>query len=194
MDIPAQWIGVVSPPDSQAFVYISQGKSSYKLASGSSTFDTKTSAPAPFSTGLTGPMVGMGDHGEHNHWRAVVQVMVDVRNLVGDITVGVTYKNQNGKPKTKTKLYHGPAYTPGVGGGYGDPGWSYSEVPHYGTTPKISSTLIAVSAIDKRIPVQIDDIMNEAQWFYYTPVGYGSYQIHSVSFEGISLGVRPDLQ
>ena len=193
MNIPAQWIGVVSPQTDAAFVYISQGKSSYKLIPGDSTFDSKGSVPTPFSTALTGPMVGMGDHGEHNHWRATVQTMFDMRNIIGDITVGINYKNQNGRLKTKSTVWPGPVYTPGTGGGYGDPGWSYSNLPSYASEPAISVGSGAVTAVDKRIPLRVDDIMNEAEWFYSTPVGYCAYQLRSVSFEGISLGVRPDL-
>ncbi len=50
------------------------------------------------------------------------------------------------------------------------------------------------SPVDVRVAVRVDDIMNEAQWFYSTPVGYNNYKVKAISFEGINLGVRPDLQ
>lgn len=196
LNIPAQWIGVISPQDSAAFVYICQGNKSYKLLAASSTYDTKDRTNVPFSAGASGPLIGMGGTA-HNQWQADVQTMFYIMGLVGDITLGVTYRNQNGKLKTKTKLYHGPVFTPSVVGGWGDPQWTYGGsplIPGWGSSPIIDDSSISLTTKDVRVPVRVDDIMNEAQWFFYTPVGYSSFKIRAISFEGINLGVRPDLQ
>lgn len=196
MDIPAQWIGVVSPQDSAAFVYICQGTKSYKLLASNSTYDVKNGVNVPFSTNAVGPLLGMGGNA-HNTWQADVQTMFYVMGLIGDITVGVTYRNQNGTLKTKQKIYHGPVFTPSVVGGWGDPQWTYGGfpiIPGWGASPAIDDSQGAVTAKDVRIPVRVDDIMNEAQWFFKTDVGYSSFKLRAVSFEGINLGVRPDLQ
>ena len=196
LDIPAQWIGVVSPQNDAAFVYICQGTKSYKLLPSTSTYDTKDGASVPFSTGATGPLLGMGGQAR-NTWQADVQAMFYIMGLVGDITVGVRYRNQNGALKTKTKKYIGPSYQPSSGGGWGDPQYTYAHFKQpqglSGTT-KIKDTGVAAQALDVRIPVRVDDIHNEAQWFYLTDPGYSNYKIRAVSFEGINLGVRPDLQ
>lgn len=193
LDIPAQWIGVVSPSDDAAFVYISQGAKTFKLLASTSTFDVKNGVNVPFSTGATGPLLGMGGKA-HNTWQADVQTMFYVMGLIGEITVGVRYRNQNGKLKTKTKTYQGPSYTPSGAGGWGDVGWGWDDGPGYATTPTLDDSAELLSPEDARIPVRVDDIMNEAQWFYLTPVGYTNYKIKAISFEGINLGVRPDLQ
>lgn len=196
LDIPAQWVGVVTPPKSAAFVYVCQGNRSYKLVPGSGTYDTKGGVPVPFSTKATGPLISMGGPA-HNHWQADVQVMFYVMGLVGEITVGVRYQDQNNRPKVKTKTYVGPSFHPSAAGGWADPGWTYAGFPMvlgWGSEPLIDSSVASVESADVRIPVQIDDIMNEAQWFYSTPVGFNKYKIKAISFEGINLGVRPDLQ
>lgn len=195
LDIPAQWIGVVTPQEAAAFVYVVQGKSSYKLLDGKSTYDTKDGVSAPFSTSATGPLVGMGGNA-HNVWQADVQTVFYVLGLIGEITVGVNYRNQNGTLKTKTKTFQGPSFTPSAAGGWGDPGWNYGSLPGpaWSSEPVINQSNIAVQASDVRIPIQIDDITNEAQWFFSTPVGYQAFKLRAVSFEGINLGVRPDLQ
>lgn len=194
LDIPAQWIGVVSPADNPAFVYVSQGKSTFKLSPGTATFDTVNGAPVPFSTGATGPLIPMGGQA-HNVWQADVQTVFYVRQLIGDITVGVTYRNQNGKLKTKTRIWHGPTYAPSGAGGWGDTGWAWGEPgPSWSSEPSIVGGTTPTSPTDVRIPIQIDDLTNEAQWFYTTPIGYCNYQIRAISFEGINLGVAPDLQ
>jgi hypothetical protein len=195
MDIKAQWIGVVTPQNASGFVYICQGNSTYKLLLGSSTFDVKGGFNVPFSTGATGPLMGMGGT-THNHWQADVQAMFYILGLIGDMTIGVNYRAQGGAIKTKTKLIHGPTYTPSVAGGWGDPGWTYANFPSpsYAGEPIISSKNAAVVTRDIRTPIQIDDIFNEAQWFFLTPVGFSAFKFRAVSYEGINLGVQPDLQ
>lgn len=194
-DIPAQWIDVVSPQNESAFIYVVQGNKSYKLVQGSATFDSIGGVPTPFSTSCTGPLIPLSPG--RNTWQADVQTMFYVVGLVGSITVGVTYRNQSGKLKTKTKTVNGPAYIPTKTGGWGDTGWTYGfapAVPGWGKEPTISSTAVAVVPQDIRIPVQVDDIMNEAQWFYSTDAGFNNYKIRVINFEGINLGVKPDLQ
>lgn len=194
LDIPAQWIGVVSPQDDAAFVYISQGNKTYQLLAGDTTYDVKGGLNVPFSTGATGALIGLGGT-VHNEWQAVVQVMFYVLGLIGDITLGVNYRNQNGKIKTKTKTYHGPAYAPSAAGGWGDTGWAWGAPgPDWSSEPVIDVSVGRVTPLDVRIPVQIDDIAVEGQWFYSTPAGYNNYKLKEISFEGIGLGVRPDLQ
>lgn len=193
LDIPAQWIGVVSPKSSAAFVYVCQGNKTYKLVRRSGTYDTKGGVSVPFSTGATGPLLGMGG-AAHNIWQADVQTVFEVSGLIGDITVGIIYRNQNGKLKTKKRVYHGPVFTPSVGGGWGDPGWSYGSGPSLSSHPAINDSANAVEAEDVRIPVRVDDITNEARWFFLTESALSDYKIRPISFEGINLGVRPDLQ
>lgn len=196
-NIPAQWIDVVSPSNEAAFIYVVQGNKSYKLSQGTATFDTKSGIPTPFSTSATGPLVPMSSNGARNHWQADVQAMFYIMGLVGSITVGVTYRNQNGKLKTKSKTYVGPSYTPSSSGGWGDPQWTYGKfpaIPGWSGSSKINTSSVALQPEDVRIPVQIDDIMNEAQWWFKTDAGYNSFKIRVVNFEGINLGVRPDLQ
>lgn len=194
LDIPAQWIGVISPQNDAAFVYISQGNKTYKLIDSDGSYDNKDGISVPFSTGATGARIGMGGQ-SHNEWMAGVQAMFYVIGLIGTITVGVTYWNQGGKPKTKTKTFTGPVFVPSSAGGWGDTGWSYANLPGpaWSQEPKLDDSKGGVTAVDKRIPVQIDDNFNEAQWFFFTPVGFNKYKLKSVSYEGINLGVRPDL-
>ncbi|MGI9028150.1 MAG: hypothetical protein ACR2FM_04930 [Candidatus Saccharimonadales bacterium] len=193
LDIPANWIGVISPRNDAAFVYISQGNKTYKLLASDSTYDTKDGVRVPFSTGATGPLLGMGGKA-NNTWQADVQTMFYIMGLVGSITLGVRYRNQNNKLKVKTRIYNGPTFVPSASGGYGDPAWSYSNLPSYADTPVIDNSGELSSPVDVRVPVQVDDIMSEGQWFYSTPIGYNKYRIKAISFEGISLGVRPDLR
>lgn len=195
LDIAAQWIGVVSPKTTSAFTYIRQGKKSYKLLDAFTTYDTIGGVSTPFDTGARGALVGVNS-AAHNTWQADVQAVFYIMGLIGSITVGVDYYNQNGHLKTKTKTYNGPVFRPSSAGGWGDPEWSYGgfgQIPGYRAGPKIDDSTTAITPVDKRIKVPIDEIFNEAQWWYQTPTGYSKYKLRAVSYEGINLGVRPDL-
>ena len=195
-DIPAQWIDIVSPLNESAFIYVCQGNKSYKLVPGVATFDVKGGVPAPFSTYTTGPFIPMGSPAR-NKWQADVQAMFYVMQLIGTITVGVTYKNQNGQLKTKSTTYNGSQYIPTTACGWGNTGWTYGDAPvitGWGKSSEINTSISPIIPVDARIPVQIDDIMNEAQWWYSTDIGYNSYKLRAISFEGVDLGIRPDLQ
>jgi len=196
LDIAANWIGTVSPPTSEAFVYICVGRQTYRLQDLLTTADFVNGELSPFSTRAVGALIsGGGD--AHNTWQAAVQAVFYLINVIGNVTVGVNYKNQSKVLKTKSKLYSGPVATPSISGGWGDTQWTYAnflQIPGWGSFPVIDTSSISVNPVSVRIPVRIDDITNELQWFITTDSGYNNYKLKSVSFEGVALGVRPDLQ
>lgn len=194
LDIEADWIGTVSPPDSPAFVYISQGNKTLKLFDSFGTVDY-VNGPSNFETWATGALMGFNEG--HNAYQALVQAMFYVRNLIGDIEVGVNYRNLNGKMKTKSKVYHGPAYVRSSAGSWDDPQYVFNNMPMlagWDEIPELSESNSAVERETKRIPLSINDLASEAQWWYRTPLGYNDYQLRVVSYEGENLGVKPDLR
>lgn len=197
LDIAADWIGTVSPPDSPAFVYISQGNKTLKLFESFGTVDYKGGPAQTFETWATGSLMGFSD--AHNSYQALVQAMFYIRNLIGDMTIGVNYRNQNGKIKTKSKVISGPVYVQSWSGGWDDPQYTYGygEFPMivgWDGVPMIDESNNAVQGITKRWPLSINDLASEAQWWYRTPNSYCKYQWRAVSYEGENLGVKPDLR
>lgn len=196
-NIAAQWIGVVSSPAEAAFTYVVIGNKSYKLRTGSATYDMTDGVPTPFSCSAAGALVPMSQSGVRNTWQATVQAIFYIVGLIGSITIGVTYRNQNGKLKTKSKTVVGPNYRPPIVGGWGDTQWGYAntpQIPGWRSSPSINVNLPAQSPQDIRAAIQIDDITNEAQWWFQTAAGYNNFKIRAFSMEGVNLGVRPDLQ
>lgn len=199
IDVPADWIGVVSPQESAAFVYICQGNKTYKLLDVTGTYDVKNGINVPFATSVTSPFVPLGGEA-HNGWQACIQAVFYLVGLVGTITLGVRFRNQsgskNGTTKVKTKVYQGPVFVPSTVGGWGDPHYTYSAFPqiagYVGGAP-IDAADGQLTSVDVRVAVPIDDIVNEAQWFLETDAGYNDYQLRAVSYEGVNLGIRPDL-
>ncbi len=196
MKIAANWIGVISPDDSAAFVYLSIGSRTYKLTETSTTFDTIDGVPVPFATKVVGPALPISGSA-HNSWMAIVQGVFELMNVAGRIEVGIKYRNQEGKVKIKSKVYQGSVASPSSAGGWADPQWTYASFPQllgWSAFPVISGSAASVDFENVRIKVSVDDIANEWQWYLITDPGYNSYTMRPVSIEGINLGVKPDLQ
>lgn len=195
LDIEADWIGTVSPPDSPAFVYISQGNKTFKLFESFGTVDYKGGSVENFSTGARGALMGIND--AHNAYQAVVQAVFYILDMIGDMTIGVTYRNQNGKIKHKSKVIHGPVYLRSTSGGWSDVHYNYAHFfmpPGWSAIAPVSESNAALERLTKRWPLSINDLASEVQWWYTTPVAYCDYKLKSVSFEGENLGVKPDLR
>jgi hypothetical protein len=198
LNIPAQWIGTVSPPTTPGFVYIRQGKKILKLYDSFGTVDYLTSTGTPFASSARGAMLGISD--AHNAYQSVVQAVFDVRQLVGTMRCGVDYRNQFGKIKTKYKDVTGAVYAPSSSGGWSDPQQLFSGtsgapvLAGWVGVPKIDTTATNVTPQDKRVKVIIADLASEVQWWYTTPIGYNAYRLRAISYEGENLGVKPDLR
>ena len=196
-EIEANWIGTVSPPTSPAFVYIRQGKKTLKFFESFGTVDYLGDSATPFGTYARGALLGLNE--AHNSYQALVQAVFYVVGLVGSITIGVNYRNQNGKIKTKQKTYSGPAYVTSSSGGWSDPHYTYGAMPMlaggWSAIAPIDEANSAVVKVDKRIPLSINDLASEVQWWISTPEdSYSAYKLRVVSFEGENLGVKPDLR
>lgn len=197
LDIPAQWIGTVSPPDSPAFVYIRQGKRTLKLFESFGTVDYLGGQAVPFATNAKGALMGINE--AHNAYQAVVQAVFYLMNVIGNVTIGVNYRNESGKMKTKKKIFKGPAYVLSSAGGWSDPAYVYAGVgmPIVGgwdAVAPIDISATALQRVTKRVPLQMNVLASEVQWFVITEKGYNSFMLRAVSYEGENLGVKPDLR
>lgn len=197
LDVPAQWIGTISPPDSPAFVYICQGNKILKLFDYFGTVHYKGGAPENFPTSAKGALIGFND--AHTAYKAVVQAVFYLIDLIGDITIGVNYRDENGKMKVKKRTIHGPAYNVSYAGGWSDVGYTYASAgtpmpATWDAAAKIDESATSLKRVTKRWPLQMGVIASEVQWWFETPKTYNDYKLRSVSYEGENLGVRPDLR
>lgn len=195
LQIPANWIGTVSPPNSPAFVYIRQGKKTFKLFESFGTVDYLSTGASPFSTYARGALIGIND--ARNAFQAVVQAMFYIVGLIGDIRIGVNYRDQDGEMQTEYVDIEGPEYVLSSSGGWSDPQYVYAGMG--GVLPWTNPALIDQSASslvreDIREPVPINNLASEVQWWIETEAGYNDYMLRVVSYEGENLGVKPDLR
>ena len=194
MNIVAQWIGTVSPHDSPAFVYVCKGNKIYKLHDSFGTIDGEGAEATPFSCYAKGAFIGFND--AHNAYAAVAQAVFRFTDWVGNVTVGVNYRDQNDKIKTKQKTFKGPQYKRLSVGGWGDPQLVYNhDAPAgWGAVPRVDTTDLGLQPINKKMYLPVNDVASGAQWWYETEFGFTSHQLNGVSYEGRNLGIKPNIR
>lgn len=206
-DIPAQWVGVVSPKDSSAFIYICQGNKIYRLVDIATTTDYIDGKPVPFATRVESGMIGF--NGAYNTYRAIIQVVFYLLDLSGDVWVGVRYKDRfSGKIKTKRKKVSGPRNRLTVAkplGNWSDGQFIYNSAPMLAGWSKSPRLDLGGDTqgrkVDKRAIIRLSKLASEVQFFVETVgadehgyVNHASYRLSSVSFEGVNIGIKADLR
>jgi len=197
LDIRAQWIGTISPNDQAAFVYICQDNHIYRLAKSYVALDDKADGTTQsFPTSARGTLLGLNE--AHNSYKAVVQVVFYLVDVIGSVQVGVTYRNEAGKLKTKTKTITQSEYAKSSQGGWSSPGYQYNghtrtKVTKWGDVARINDAQNAQKETI-RVRMQLNVIASELQWFINTNLDNSAFTLRSVSYEGENLGVKVDLR
>lgn len=194
-DIPAQWIGTISPNDEPAFIYVCQDNHIYRLQKSYVAQDENSSGvTVPFPVSVTTGLIG--SNAAHTGYYAVVQVMFYLTNFIGSVDVTVRYRDQEGEWQTITDTIENGAYAQSSGGNWSSDGYKFSgdtEVLTWGEVDEVEDT--ESSQKDSiRYPVPIDDITNELQVTMAVNLTNSAFIGRSVSFEGQSLGISPDVR
>lgn len=194
-DMEAQWIGTVSPPTSPAFVYVRQGKGIFKLVEGYTGQDETTSGvPAAFPVSARGPLKGLND--AHDAYKAVVQVVFYFTDFVGEVEVGINYRNENGRMKTKSKRVRYGDFKSSPSGGWSSAGYVYDSKDTEALSWFDVDVLDDNPSTQKRsvrIKMRMNIIASELQWFYNINLDNSAGVLRSVSYEGVNLGSKVDL-
>lgn len=194
-EIPAQWIGTISPRDEPAFIYVCQGNHVFRLQKSYVALDEDSSGvTAPFPVSVTTGLIGT--NAAHTGYYAVVQVMFYLTNFIGSVDVTVRYRDQEGEWQTITDTITNGAYAQSSGGNWSSSGYRFqgdTDVLTWGETDKIND--VENSQKDSiRYPIPIDDITNELQVTMAVNLTNSAFVGRSVSFEGQPLGISPDIR
>ena len=196
LDIRAQWIGTVSPRQESAFVYVCQDNHIFRLEQAYVSLDENSDGTtSPFPVSARGALIGTNQ--AHNGYVSVVQVMFYLVDFIGEIEIGVTYRNEVGIMKTKSKMLTRGAYAKSSGGGWSSPPYVFKggESPYlrWGEFPDITDAELATKDTIRE-PLVLNVLTSELQWFINTNLDNSSFILRSVSYEGINVGVRGDLR
>ena len=195
-DIRAQWIGTISPQNESAFVYVCQDNHIFRLEEAYVALDDNTDGTTTsFPVEATGSIIGTNQ--AHNAFISVIQVVFYLVDVIGSVQMGVTYRNENGRMKTKAKTVTQGEYASSSGGGWSSPPYLFSggesTYNQWDDVPAIEDADIATkTTIRVRVPLNV--ITNEMQWFINTNLDNSSFILRSVSYEGVNIGVRGDLR
>lgn len=195
-DVKAQWLGTVSPKAETAFVYVCQDNHIFRLEPAYVALDENADGTtSPFPVEATGSLIGTNQ--AHNAYVSVIQVVFYLVDVIGEVQLGVTYRNEAGRMKTKTKTISQGQYASSSGGGWSSPPYLFqagrSDYNRWSEVPTIRDADVATkTTIRVRVPLNV--ITNEMQWFINTNLDNSSFILRSVSYEGVNVGVRGDLR
>lgn len=196
-DIVCDWIGTISPPNQASFLYAREGGKIYKLVDSYTAQDEDAAGAArPFPIDIRGSLIPFSSG--RNNYVAAVQGVFYVANFIGSITCEVSYINQKGRVKTKSKTFTNGAVTRNSAAGWGNPrllfnswnnrilGWS-SPMPSSGED---NGSL----KITKRLRVKLPNpVVNEVKFRVYTNLENSTFDLVSFSIEKVDVGVIGDI-
>lgn len=198
-DIRSQWIGTVSPPGSAGFVYVVQDNHFFRL-------DTMYVAQDELASGLTQPFsmelatALIGTNAAHDGYYAVVQVVFYLVNFIGSVDLIVTWRDyQTGRMKSKIQTVQNGSYSKSSVGNWSSPGYLFNQnlptkVLTWGDTDVLTDEQ-SVQKTDQRFPITLNNVVtNELQATIAVNLDNSAAIVRSVSFQGQSLGVSPDVR
>lgn len=196
--IKSQWLGVVSPQDSAAFVYLCQDNHIFRLQKAYvAQDDTSDGLTKPFPMELTTALVGSNT--AHNGFYAIVQVVFYLEKFIGTANVSVTYRDyRSGRMVSKDMVVDNGTYNKSSVGNWSSPGYLFNQnlptkVLTWGDTDVIvDADNIHKDSMRVRLPLS-NVVTNELSATISTNLDNSSLVVRSVSFEGQNLGISPDV-
>jgi len=195
-DIEADWIGSLTPQDQSAFLYIRQGNHFFRLREGYTAQDEDSEGRSePFPTAITTSLVS--PVATRNSFFAINQVVAYMAEFVGQVTMTVTYINQRGRTKTKSKVFTNGSYRRNTLAGWSNPsllyrsaysvyqGWS-AQMP----IAREGFTLKTNKRLKMRLP---NPVVNEMKITITSDYEDTAYRLVNGTFEGINVGVIGDI-
>lgn len=194
-DIKCQWIGVVSPLDSASFVYICQDNYIFRLQTAYvAQDDTSDGLSEAFPLSARGTL--LGTNAAHNNFTAINRAVFYLQDAIGDIEIGVTYRDRNGKLKTKSRVVTQGGYNTSHSGNWSDHSYLFTGQTIYkrwSDTPYIEDADTSNKETIREALKLNNVIASEAQWFINTNLDNSSFTLRSVSYEGVNIGIKADL-
>lgn len=197
-DLAVDWVGAVSPPDGDSFLYIRQSNHFFKLIDSYAAEDeegdgTSAAFPVIVETALV-PFSAA-----RNSFFAMTQLVVYVANFVGTIVVEVTYINKKGKAKVKRKSFSNGSIVRNLLGGWGNPRLIYSSfnnrVINWSTPMPFASESSTDQKAVKRLRIRLPNpVINEFKVKVSSELSTNtSFDLVNAVPEGVNIGVIGDI-
>lgn len=196
-DIEANWIGAISPPNRDSFLYIRQNTSFFKLiesyvAEDENSEGVSVAYPVTVETSLKAFSQG------RNVYMAVNQAVVYLAEFIGTVIVEVTYKNKKGRSKTKSKIFTNGEHGRNVMAGWSSVrnlyrGWN-NRVLNWSYQIPISGEQNSSQKIIKRCRIKLPNpVVNEVKIKVSSDLSNTSFDLVNGNLEGVNVGVIGDI-
>lgn len=196
-DIAADWVGAVSPPNSDSFMYIRQGNEFYKLvdsyvAEDEESDGTVTAYPVTVETAL------VPANQARNSFFASTQAVVYVANFIGTVNVEVSYIDKKGKLKRKRKTFTNGSFSRNLFGGWGNPRLLWrsfnNRVINWSTPMPFSGDTNTTQKVVRRLRIRLPNpVVNEAKFKVWSDLDNTSFDVVNCVIEAVNIGVIGDI-
>lgn len=196
-DLAADWIGSVSPPNSDSFFYIREDNHFFKLvdsyvAEDENADGTTTPFPVTIETAL------VAANQTRNSFFASTQAVVYVANFIGTVNVEVSYIDKKGKLKRKRKSFTNGSFIRNMFGGWGNPRLLYrsfnNRVINWSTPMPVSGESNTTQKIVKRLRIRLPNpVVNEAKFKVWSELENTSFDVVNCAIEAVNIGVIGDI-
>lgn len=196
-DLAVDWIGSISPPNRDSFLYVRQGNKFFKLQETYVAEDEEsdgTSEPYPVTIESNLKAFSQG----RNVYMAVTQAVFYIAEFIGTITITVYYTNKKGRTKSKTKTFTNGSHARNILAGWSNPRLLYRSWNNRGinwSTPIPSSgEQNNTSKIVKRCRIKLPNpVVNEVKVKVSSDLSNTSFDLVGANFEGVNIGVVGDI-
>jgi hypothetical protein len=196
-NINADWVGTVSPPNRDSFVYVREGRYIYKLIEGFvAEDDDENGAAKPFAMELESALIPFNQ--QKNSFFAMNQCVFYIADFIGTINLTVSYYNQKGKLKSKTKTFTFGSPSRNYLGGWSNPrnlwrSWN-TRVINWSTQIPTSSDSNVATKVKRRFRVRVPNpVINEYKVSISTNLSNTSFAFVGAAPEGVNVGVVGDI-
>lgn len=196
-DILADWIGTVSPPDSDSFMYIREDNHFFKLVDSYVAEDENSDGTvSPFPVTLETALVPATQ--ARNSFFASTQAVVTLANFIGTVWVEVTYYDKKGREKTKRKSFTNGSFVRNLLGGWGNPRllWQSfnNRVINWSTPMPYAGEANTSAKIKKRCRIRLPNpVVNEAKFKVWSELDNTSFDTVNCVIEAVNIGVIGDI-
>lgn len=196
-DLTANWIGTVSPPNRDSFMYIRQGNKFFKLQDTYVAEDEdSTGASEPFAMTLESASVPYSP--ARNSYFAGTQGVVYLAGFIGSVDVTFSYMTKKGRIKTKTKTFTNGSHTRNLLGGWANPRLLYrsfnNRLINWSTPMPTSGAQNNTSKIVKRCRVRLPNpVHSEYKVKVSSNLSNTSFDVVNAAIEGVNIGPIGDI-
>lgn len=196
-DIAADWIGTISPPNRDSFVY---GRQSNKFFKFQDTYvaedEDSTGASAPFPMIIESALVPFTQ--ARNSYFAANQVVVYLANFIGTVDITVTYVTKKGRVKSKTKSFTNGSHTRNLLGGWANPRLLYrsfnNRLINWSTPIPTIGSQNNTSKVVKRCRIKLPNVViNEYKVKVSSNLSNTSFDVVGAAIEGVNIGPIGDI-